>query len=111
MSHEDAVAVEAPPPEGTGSSDPALRIARLEGRVEALEAALERRSSELRLLQRFLSRRGLAQLARLEAGLRPLPLIACEPAFWRETRDLTSAEVPETVQDLWASIYPRTAPL
>jgi hypothetical protein len=97
-------------PEGLGQPDPALRIARLEGRVAALEAALERRSSDLRLLQRFLSRRGLAQLARLAIGLQPLPLIACEPAFWRETPDLTAAEVPETLQDLWASIYPRIAP-
>jgi hypothetical protein len=97
-------------PEGLAQPDPALRVARLEGRIAALEAALEQRSIELRLLQRFLSRRGLAQLARLASGLQPLPLIACEPAFWRETTALTEAEVPETLQDMWASIYPRIPP-
>jgi hypothetical protein len=83
-----------------------LRIARLEGRVAALEAALERRSEELRLLQRHLCPLDLAQLARLTAGLPPLPRIACEPGFWRETRELTEAEVPETLEALWSSIHP-----
>jgi len=83
-----------------------LRIARLEGRVAALEAALERRSEELRLLQRHLCPLDLAQLARLTAGLPPLPRIACEPGFWRETRELTEAEVPETLDALWSSIHP-----
>lgn len=104
---EDAAREEATSP---AAVDPARRIARLEGRVAALEAALERRSHELRLLQRFLGRRALAQLARLVAGLRPLPLIACEPIFWHETRDLTAAEVPETLEDLWASVAPRVLP-
>lgn len=85
---------------------PELRIARLEGRVAALEAALERRSRELRLLQRYLCPIDLAQLARLTAGLQPLPRIACEPGFWRETRDLTEADVPETMEALWSSLYP-----
>lgn len=85
---------------------PELRIARLEGRVAALEAALERRSQELRLLQRYLCPIDLAQLARLTAGLPPLPRIACEPGFWRETRDLTEADVPETMEALWSSLYP-----
>jgi hypothetical protein len=83
-----------------------LRIARLEGRMEALEAALERRSQELRLLQRHLCPIDLAQLARLTAGLPPLPRIACEPGFWRETRDLTEADVPETMEALWSSLHP-----
>jgi hypothetical protein len=90
--------------------DPAVRIAMLEGQVAALEAALARRSSELRLLQRYLCRRDLAQWARLEVGLPPLPLVAHEPAYWRETCELTYAEVPETLLDLWASIFPRTPP-
>ena len=83
-----------------------LRIARLEGRVAALEAALERRSQELRLLQRHLCPIDLAQLARLTAGLPPLPRIACEPGFWRETRELTEADVPETMEALWSSLHP-----
>jgi len=83
-----------------------LRIARLEGRVAALEAAIERRSQELRLLQRHLCPLDLAQLARLTAGLPPLPRIACEPGFWRETSDLTEADVPETMEALWSSLHP-----
>jgi hypothetical protein len=83
-----------------------LRIARLEGQVAALEAALERRSQELRLLQRYLCPLDLAQLARLTAGLPPLPRIAYEPGFWRETRELTEADVPETMEALWSSLHP-----
>jgi hypothetical protein len=86
--------------------DPELRIARLEGKVAALEAALERRSGELRRLQAFLCQRDLAQWTRQLAGLPPLPRIAHEPTFWHETRELTRAEVPETLLDLWSSLYP-----
>lgn len=102
---------------GTAAAPPAapeLTIARLEGRVAALEAALERRSGELRLLLSHLCQLDLAQWARLDAGLPPLPRIAYEPAFWRETFELAGADVPETLEDLWASLYPappaRTAP-
>jgi hypothetical protein len=91
---------------GDGDRPSELQIARLEGRVAALEAALERRSQELRLLQRHLCSIDLAQLARLTAGLPPLPRIACEPGFWRETRDLTEADVPETMEALWSSLHP-----
>jgi hypothetical protein len=85
----------------------AVRIARLEGQVAALEAALERRSRELCLLQQHLCPRDLAQWARLAAGLPPLPLIAYEPAYWRETRELTMADVPETLEALWSSLFPQ----
>jgi hypothetical protein len=95
--------LQAPP---QSSAFPEPRIARLEGRVAALEAALERRSQELRLLQRHLCPLDLAQLARLTAGLPPLPRIACEPGFWRETSDLTEADVPETMEALWSSLHP-----
>ncbi|HVR10821.1 MAG TPA: hypothetical protein VMW75_22455 [Thermoanaerobaculia bacterium] len=88
------------------SSDADLRIARLEGQVAALEAALERRSHELRELQRLLCRRDLAQWARLQAGLPPLPRIPYEPGYWHETLELTVAEVPETLEALWTSIHP-----
>ena len=100
----------APAPDAGDSADSArvreLRIARLEGRLAALEAALERRSQELRLLQRHLCPLDLAQLARLTAGLPPLPRIACEPGFWRETWELTEADVPETMEALWSSLHP-----
>ena len=102
-----------PTPDAADAADAAdagrrseLRIARLEGRVAALEAALERRSQELRLLQRHLCPLDLAQLARLTAGLPPLPRIACEPGFWRETLELTEADVPETLEALWSSLHP-----
>jgi hypothetical protein len=102
-----------PTPDAADAADAAdagrrseLRIARLEGRVAALEAALERRSQELRLLQRHLCPVDLAQLARLTVGLPPLPRIACEPGFWRETRELTEADVPETLEALWSSLHP-----
>jgi len=97
------------PPTVDGAWDSELRIARLEGRVAALEAALERRSDELRVLQRHLCPHDLAQLTRLTAGLPLLPHIACEPSYWRETRELTVADVPETLEALWSSLYPAAA--
>ncbi|HYG61643.1 MAG TPA: hypothetical protein VEL74_03610 [Thermoanaerobaculia bacterium] len=81
-------------------------IARLEARVEALEAALERRSRELRLIQRHVCKRDLILISRLLAGLPPLPFGAYEPAFWQETTALTPAEVEETLTDLWRSLAP-----
>jgi hypothetical protein len=99
--------VPAAPPEEAAADDPALRIAWLEGRVAALEAALERRSGELLLLQRLLCPHDLAQWMRLAAGLPPLPRLPYEPRFWHETSDLTMAEVPETLEALWSSIYSR----
>jgi hypothetical protein len=87
-------------------TDSELRVARLEGQVAALEAALERRSFELQVLQRLLCPRDLAQWARVAAGLPPLPRIAYEPGYWQETCALTVADVPETLEALWSSIHP-----
>jgi hypothetical protein len=84
-------------------------IARLEARVARLEAALEERSRELRLIQRHVCQRDLLIIARLRAGLPPLPRGAYEPAFWRETTELTSADVEETLRDLWTSLIPPQA--
>ena len=92
------------------ASESELALARLEGRVAALEAALERRSNELRLLQRHLCPKDLAQWARLVAGLPPLPPIAYEASLWRETRELTDADVPETLEALWSALYPAGPP-
>jgi hypothetical protein len=94
----------APAPASDSSSE--LRIARLEGQVAALEAALERRSRELQVLQRLLCPRDLVQWARVAAGLPPLPQIAYEPGYWHETRELTVADVPETLEALWYSLHP-----
>jgi hypothetical protein len=100
----------AAPPRQLDAGEPELRIASLEGRVAALEAALERRSAELRRLQGLLCPVDLAQWTRHLAGLPPLPRIAHEPAFWQETLELTVADVPETLADLWSSLYPPAAP-
>lgn len=81
-------------------------IARLEARVAALEAALEERSRELRLIQRHVCHRDLVLISRVRAGLPPLPRGAYEPAFWRETTELTPADIEETLQDLWTSVVP-----
>jgi hypothetical protein len=88
-------------------SDP--QVARLQARVTALEAALEERSRELRLIQRHVCQRDLLLIARLRAGLPPFPLGAYEPAFWRETTELTPADVEETLRDLWLSLTPPDA--
>lgn len=83
-----------------------LRIATLEAQVEALEGALARRSEELRRLQRYLSKRDLMILSRLQEGLPPLPLRAYDPNLWRETIDLEAVGVEEALADLWLSLYP-----
>jgi hypothetical protein len=81
-------------------------VARLNARVAALEAALEERSRELRLIQRHVCQRDLVLIARLRSGLPPLPRGAYEPAFWRETTALTAADVETTLRDLWISLTP-----
>ncbi|HVT16699.1 MAG TPA: hypothetical protein VHQ90_11050 [Thermoanaerobaculia bacterium] len=86
------------------SSEETLLIARLEARIAALEAALDQRSRDLRLLQRHACKRDLIAIERLAAGLPPLPLGAFEPVFWQETTDLTQEDVRETLEDLWASL-------
>jgi hypothetical protein len=109
-----APALKASQPSHSAQASPAaadseLRIARLKGQVAALEAALERRSYELQVLQRLLCPRDLAQWARVSAGLTPLPQIAHQPAYWHETRDLTVADVEETLEALWSSLHPELA--
>jgi hypothetical protein len=81
-------------------------VERLKARVAALESALEERSRELRLIQRYVCQRDFLLIARLRAGLAPLPRGAFEPGFWRETTALTAADVEDTLQDLWTSLTP-----
>ncbi|HXU29892.1 MAG TPA: hypothetical protein VN851_04875 [Thermoanaerobaculia bacterium] len=88
------------------ASESALRIARLEARVAALEEALVRRSRELRELQRHLPSRELLNLSRLAGGLPPVPTGRYDLEVWRETTALTSASVEETLRDLWQSLTP-----
>jgi hypothetical protein len=84
-------------------------IARLEGRITALERALERRSRELRLLQATLSPGDLVQLARIADGLPPLPRMAHQLEFWTETTAIQPAHIEATLEDLWASLTPSPA--
>ncbi|MBV8202673.1 MAG: hypothetical protein JOZ15_18815 [Acidobacteria bacterium] len=98
------------PAAADADADSELRLARLKGQVAALEAALERRSYELQLLQRLLCPRDLAQWARVAAGLPPLPRLAYEPGYWHETRELSVADVQETLEDLWSSLHPERPP-
>jgi hypothetical protein len=94
---------EAAPPWGEAAT---RRIAELEAQVEGLEAALSRRSRELRLLQGYLCRRDLVTLSRLSTGLPALVRGTYEPALWHETTAFTPAEVDDTLEDLWRSLRP-----
>lgn len=86
--------------------DAPTRIARLEGRIAALEDALDRRSRELRLLQAALSPADLVQLARLADGLAPLPRIAHQLEYWSESTVIAPADLESTLEDLWLSLTP-----
>jgi hypothetical protein len=81
-------------------------IARLQARVTALEALLERRSREIRLIQKHVCRRDLLIISRITARLAPLPLGAFDPDFWQETTELTPADVDDTLEILWSSLAP-----
>ena len=93
-------------PEDRDAQEAALRIAQLEARVAALEAALVRRSKELRELQRHLPSRELLNLSRLAGGLPPVPRGRYDLDIWRETTALSTANVEETLLDLWQSLAP-----
>jgi len=84
--------------------DPA--VARLESRIAALEAALQRRSRELRAMQEHVCARDLALIGRIQAGLPPLPPMSCDLLFWRETTDMARADVDEILPALWSSLTP-----
>jgi hypothetical protein len=75
-------------------------IARLQARVQALEAALVRRSRELRLIQEHACGRDLVLIARITEGL-PVARGTYEPALWAETTELSQADVEHVLRDLW----------
>lgn len=87
-------------------TEEARRITYLEARVAELEALLDRRSRELRLLQKHVCHRDLIVMSRIAAGLPPLPFGPFEPDFWGETTHLAQAEVGDTLEALWSSLYP-----
>jgi hypothetical protein len=80
------------------------RIAYLEARTAALEEALAARSRELRKLQQHLLPEDLLLLSRIHSGLPPLPRQAYDLSLWTETRELTAADVEESLEDLWRSL-------
>jgi hypothetical protein len=92
---------------GTTGGDGA-EIVRLRARVAALEAALERRSRELRLIQKHVCVQDLVLISRACAGL-PLAKGAYDPRLWRETTDVTEADIQETLEDLWLAVTPARA--
>jgi len=79
-------------------------VEQLQARVAALEEALERRSRELRLIQQSVCAHDLESISRILAGLPPLSRRAYEPGLWRETTELTEADVEETLEGLWSSL-------
>jgi hypothetical protein len=90
------------------SPEAASEIAHLRARVAALEAALERRSREIRLIQKHVCSRDLVVVSRVAAGL-PLAKGAYDPILWLETTDVTEADIQETLEDLWLAVTPATA--
>lgn len=96
-------------PNDRDALESALRIARLEARVATLEEALAKRSNELRELQRLLPSRELLNLSRLAGGLPPVPRGRYDLEVWRETTALSTANVEETLLDLWQSLAPSPA--
>lgn len=82
------------------------RIAGLEARVAALEALLERRSRELRLIQKHLCHRDLILVERVTAGFSPFAYGPFEPDDWGETTQLVPADVGDTLEALWSSLFP-----
>lgn len=86
----------------------ASEIAHLRARVAALEAALERRSLEIRLIQKHLCPRDLVVVSRVCAGL-PLAKGAYDPLLWIETTEVTEADIQETLEDLWTAVNPAPA--
>ncbi len=81
-----------------------LRIAELESRVGSLEKALEKRSRELRLIQKHACSTDLVLIHRVSCGLPPLPQYAYELSRWNESPELNSAEVEKALTDLWSYI-------
>ena len=74
-----------------------LELARLRARVEALEAALARRSRELRRLQNLLCHDDLRALDRMLAGLPPLTALD----RWRESTELVDCDVEAALAEVW----------
>jgi hypothetical protein len=77
--------------------DVELELARLREQVAALEAALARRSRELKRLQKLLCYDDLRALDRMLAGLPPLTALD----RWHESTELVDCDVDTALADVW----------
>jgi hypothetical protein len=80
------------------------RITELEERVARLERSLAERSALVRALAGELCDRDLVTLSRLSQGLPPLPRSGVGLSGWRETPDLSPADVAGIMGELWRSL-------
>jgi hypothetical protein len=81
-----------------------VRIAELEAQVQRLEKSLAERSDLIRALSPELCDKDLVTLSRLSSGLPPLPRSGIGLAGWRESTELSPADVEETMIELWRSL-------
>ena len=81
-------------------------VAELEGRVRALEAALERRSMELRLLQPILSAEQLSFLEAIDLGTPWFPTLGQSLDQWEEGVTLQPADAEAALLAMWGGLNP-----
>lgn len=79
------------------------QLVRLQARIAALEAALHRRSEELRRIQQLLPRADLAVIERVVAEMPLGDPRAHSASAWRETYQLVPGEVDRILDDLWSA--------
>ena len=82
-----------------------VTLAELKAQVLALEGALERRSDELRLIQRRVCSHDLVVISQILS--RSAPPNPFDIGFWEESVELTESDVVDVMRALWRSIDPR----
>jgi hypothetical protein len=82
------------------------RIAQLEARVAALEAALQRRSLQLRQIQQAVCPQDLGLVARILEASDAVAGGAFDPAFLLEGPHLRPVDVAEALDELWRRSAP-----
>ena len=84
-------------------ADPELQLIQLQARVASLEAALRRRSEELRHIQQRLPAADLAVIEQVMAELATGDVRAFAVEDWRETFLPAPADLEAVLEDLWRS--------
>lgn len=79
------------------------QLVRLQARIASLEAALRRRSEELRHIQQRLPAADLAVIAQVMAEMAPGNVRAYSPEAWRETFQLAPSDIEAVLDELWRS--------